>query len=243
PFTVDSWRACFDRSDASGLFEGFVRHEVEAPRGAGVRWGDKSPAYIRHVPLLLEHFPDAQIIHIVRDVRDYCISINRAWGKDMRRAAFRWGQEVASAYRACSTAPHRCLHVRYEELLRAPHLQMQKICGFLGTPFYDAMTRLGRPAEEFGDAAGRAEIVQTNFNKFAGRLTPRQIEQIESLAFDTMHLLGLRPLYAARRRTMTSVEQQARRLKDGLQLLIRSHSRFGVAGALRFHASHRRFAD
>lgn len=243
PFSLEGWLASCERFDAAGLFSGFVRAELGAQGGPGVRWGDKSPAYIRHVALLLAHFPDAQIIHLIRDVRDYCASVRRAWGKDVRRAAYRWGQDVASAHRACSSSPERCLQVRYEELLSSPRSQMQRICAFLETPFSEAMTRLGRSTEAVGDAAGRTEIVRTNFNKFDGKLTRREIRDIESLAFDTMLLLGIKPLYAVRQREMGSPERRARRLYDGMQLLLRSRGRFGFAGALRFHIAHRRVVE
>ena len=39
------------------------------------RWGDKTPYYVLHIPKLLEWWPDAQIIHIVRDGRDVALSM------------------------------------------------------------------------------------------------------------------------------------------------------------------------
>ncbi len=40
-----------------------------------LRWGDKTPYYVLHIPKLLEWWPDAQIIHIVRDGRDVALSL------------------------------------------------------------------------------------------------------------------------------------------------------------------------
>ena len=93
PFRWENWRAaCNGNFDAGGLFEGFARHELEIERGAGMIWADRSPAYVRHVPLILKHFPTARVVHVVRDVRDHCVSMRTAWGKDLRRSAWRWGQ-------------------------------------------------------------------------------------------------------------------------------------------------------
>src|SRR5688572_12230452 len=39
------------------------------------RWGDKTPAYARHLPVLRELFPRAQYIHVVRDGRDAALSL------------------------------------------------------------------------------------------------------------------------------------------------------------------------
>lgn len=242
-FSPEQWRQWCDRYDAAGLFEGFVRYETDTTREQDSWWGDKSPAYIRHLPMLLDNFPDARVIHIVRDVRDYCASIRKAWNKDVRRAAHLWGRDVAAAHRQCQADPRRCLQLRYEDLLRSPAEQMRRVCDFLAIDFTEPMTRLNRPVENYGDATGSTEIVQNNFGKFAERLSPREIRDIESLAFDTMRMLGLRPVYARRQRLMSAVELKLRRLKDGVRLLGRGKMRLGIAGALRFHLTHGRLAN
>ena len=39
------------------------------------RWGDKTPYYVLHMPKLLDWFPKAQFIHLVRDGRDVAASM------------------------------------------------------------------------------------------------------------------------------------------------------------------------
>jgi hypothetical protein len=241
PFSWQQWRIWCDRFDAAGLFEGFVRYETDSPRERDLLWGDKSPGYIRHIDLLLENFPEARIVHIVRDVRDYCASIRKAWNKDVRRAAFLWARDVGAAHRRCQDDP-RYLEVRYEDLLQVPELQMRRICEFLSIKFVDAMVRLKAPAENLGDATGSLEIVRDNFAKFTNKLTAREIRDIESLAFDTMSLLGFEPLHATRPRAMRPLELQLRRLGDGVRLASRGNGKFGIAERLRFHLAHGRFA-
>jgi hypothetical protein len=242
PFLPEEWRQWCERHDAGGLFEGFVRYETHTSREQNHLWGDKSPAYIRHIELLLEHFPDARIVHIIRDVRDYCVSIRKAWSKDVRRAAYLWGRDVGTAHRLCQADSRRCLQLRYEDLLRMPEQQMQRLCEFLSIDFVEAMTRLNQPVENRGDAIGSTEIIQNNFGKFMERLSPREIRDIESLAFDTMRMLGLRPMYARRQRTMGVAEQKLRRIKDGMRLLARAKN-FRIASALRFHLMQGRLAN
>jgi hypothetical protein len=243
PFVPEEWRKWCERYDAGGLFEGFVRYETNTVRDDNHLWGDKSPAYIRHIELLFEHFPDARIVHLVRDVRDHCVSIRKAWSKDVRRAAYLWGRDVGKAHRLCQADPDRCLQLRYEDLLRSPEEQMRRLCGFLSIDFVEAMTRLNRPVEHLGDATGSTEIVQDNFGKFMERLSPREIRDIESLAFDTMRMLGLKPVYARRQRTMGALEQKLRRIKDGLRLVAKGKIKLGIAGAMRFHWAQRRLAN
>ena len=242
PFSWQAWRReCDGRYDAAGLFEGFVRYETGCTRASGGVWGDKSPSYVRCGELLLEHFPQARVVHIVRDVRDYCISVNKTWGKDMRRAAHEWARDVARAHRLCGSQPDRCIEVSYEDLLQTPEAVMQRLTTFLDVePATDSMVRLARPVEERGDAAGRTEIMRDNFSKFAERLAPRRIRAIEALAFDTMQLVGYRPVHAKRQKHLGALEQRVLRLKDGASLLAYSARKQGLARAVRFHLSHAR---
>lgn len=53
----------------TGLFEKNARGEGKA------RWGDKTPYYVLHIPKLLEWFPNAQIVHLIRDGRDVALSL------------------------------------------------------------------------------------------------------------------------------------------------------------------------
>ncbi|HEY0681391.1 MAG TPA: sulfotransferase [Steroidobacter sp.] len=243
PFRWQDWRAaCDGKFDVSGLFEGFARYELDVRRGSGLIWADKSPAYIRHIPLLVQHFPGARIVHIVRDVRDHCVSMRKAWGKDIRRSAWRWGHDVLTAHRQCSSMPERCLEVRFEELLQDPDTQLRRICMFLDLQFFAGLTELSQSVEQRGYAAGRSEIVRDNFSKFESRLTPRELVAIESLAWHTMQALGYTPVRAVKQATLSPLMQGVLKLKDGVSLVANGMSRRGVTAAVRFHATHRRMA-
>lgn len=243
PFRWQDWRrACNGNFAVSGLFEGFARHELDAERGSGMIWADKSPAYIRHIPLILKHFPGGRVLHIVRDVRDHCVSMRNAWGKDIRRSAWRWGQDVLAAHRQCTGMPERCLEVRFEELLQDPDTQMRRICLFLDLPFFPGLTELSQSVEQRGYAAGRTEIMRDNFRKFETRLTPHEIVSVESLAWQSMQALGYKPVRAVTQARLSPLMQHLLKLKDGAHLVAAGMSRRGVAAAVRFHATHRRMA-
>ena len=242
PFTWREWQARCPNFSAAGLFEGFIRYETGATRSDGVIWGDKSPSYVRHIKLLLDHYPTARVIHIIRDVRDYCVSMRQAWNKDIRRAAFQWGLDVGAAHPLCLANPHRCIEIRYEELLQDPEPQMRRLSDFLGLEFTPEMTQLKRPAEQRGDATGQVEIVRTNFSKFGERLSAREVRDVEGLAYDTMKLLGYSPTRAIRQRRMSRVEQKIRRVRDAAHLVLRGARGRGLAHALKFHLSHVRLS-
>lgn len=241
PFTWQQWRnACGAGFGVGELFESLVRAEMGVTAGDGIIWGDKSPAYVRHIGLLREHFPSARIVHIVRDVRDYCVSIRKAWGKDIRRAAYRWGFDVLEAHRQCAAAPGKCLEIRYEDLIAAPQENMRRVCDFLGIEFDAGLTRLQRPVENLGDATGRAEIVGDNARKFTSALSARELLAVESLAWEAMQTVGYVPEHATEQRHLGALSLELRRLADGVRLAIRDVGERGMARSVLFHWSHRR---
>jgi hypothetical protein len=241
PLPVSEWRTwCAGRFDAGGLFEGLMRYETRTPPGSGIIWGDKSPGYITQLDTIREHFPDARVVHLVRDVRDYCASIRKAWTKDVRRAAHRWGQDVLNAHRHCVAYASRCLEVRYEDLLESPAQALERVCGFLQVPFIETLTQLDRSVENIGDARGRTEIVRGNRSKYRAARSRRELASIESLGWTAMRELGYQPQLARGQSELGRVSLACRRLKDGIQLLGSGAAKARLFATLRFHAQHQR---
>ena len=79
---------------------------------------ERTPHHVLHLPLIAEVFPDAAVLHIVRDGRDVVRSLARQeWGPGgIRDAAAQWRDAITSARAAAPTLP-RYLEVRYEELM------------------------------------------------------------------------------------------------------------------------------
>jgi len=136
------WHEACTEFSAAGVFEALMRVEVDAPRGGARIWGDKSPSYIDDIPLLKQLYPAAKVLHIVRDVRDYCLSIRKAWGKDMLRAAQRWADGVSKARRDGAALGADYLELRYEDLLARTEQELRRACAFLGVEFEPAMLTL-----------------------------------------------------------------------------------------------------
>lgn len=114
------------------------------------RWGDKTPMYMRHLPLLEHLFPGAQYVHLVRDGRDAAVSFlkmpagtyTRTWAHPDTVTEFArlWRTEVGAA-RALGTRarPGRYLEVRYEALVAEPEEVVTSICEFADLPFVPEM--------------------------------------------------------------------------------------------------------
>jgi hypothetical protein len=114
------------------------------------RWGDKTPMYMRHLPLLERLFPHAQYVHLVRDGRDAAVSFlrmpegtfTRTWAHPESTAEFAalWRIEVEGA-RALGlrVGPARYHEARYERLVAEPEETVREICAFARIPFEPAM--------------------------------------------------------------------------------------------------------
>lgn len=182
------WFAACERHDAAGIFDALMRVEVAPPQGG--LWLDKSPSYIGHLELLTNLYVDAKVVHIVRDVRDHCLSMKKAWGKSMLRAAQRWRDDVGAALDVSHRLTGKVLLVRYEDLLRDPDSSMRRVSEFLGIEFEPEMCGPGRVTENLGSAAGKKELARDNAGSYLRKMHPQDRASIEAVAGDVMDRLG-----------------------------------------------------
>lgn len=182
------------------------------------RWGDKTPHYMTKIPVLLEIFPSAKIIHIYRDGRDVALSWLRVrFGpRNLFTAARGWKAMVSAGRRAgAALSQETYLEVRYESLLSNATGTMKQVCAFVGEPFTDAVLRPSplktesRHAPIIGAQRPRrppsSEIASANMEKWKrGMSIPDRI-LFESIAGDLLETLGYKTEGATRR--ITKAEQ------------------------------------
>ena len=125
-------------------------YESVAAREGKPRWGDKTPMYMRHLPLLERLFPDAQYVHLIRDGRDAALSFlrmpegtfTRTWAHPENAGEFAclWRTEVVAARELGGhVGSSRYFEVRYEDLVAQPDSVVASICEFAGIPFDPGM--------------------------------------------------------------------------------------------------------
>ena len=229
--TAADWHARCARFTPQGVFEALIRHDTRS--GDGDIWGDKSPGYLAHLPVLKAAFPRAKFIHIVRDVRDYCMSMQQAFGKSPTRAAQRWRDRIATARQQATAFSRDYAEVRYEDLVQAPEPHLRRLCDFLGQPFEPAMLTLSRPTENIGAAKGAQRIVSTNTEKWRTGMPDRQRALIERLAGDVLASLDY-PITETGRCVVSQPHMLMLQAHDGLQLIRREVDKRGVISAVRF---------
>ena len=128
----------------AAIFETYAANESKP------RWGDKTPMYMRHLPLLERLFPDAAYVHLIRDGRDAALSMlrmpegtfTRTWAHPHTPAEFacHWRAEVEAARELGQrVGPSRYLEVRYEDLVAEMQAVVEHICTFAHLPYAPSM--------------------------------------------------------------------------------------------------------
>jgi hypothetical protein len=215
-----------------GVYEALMRTDTGVDYRSNGIWGDKSTSYLNHLPLLKTLFPQAKVIHIIRDVRDYCLSVDKAWKKNMIRAAQRWVDSITKARLDSHSFATDYLEIKYEDLLEDPEQQLEKCCRFLGLESNSAMLNLSRAPENIGDAKGYHQIKSDNKNKYRVAMTPYHCQKIEAIAGEILGSLGYDVSYSGKTRRVSNLEMTYYRILDGINFLIQEAGRVGVVKTL-----------
>ena len=99
-------------------------------------WGDHSPKYGLCIPLLVDLFPKAKIIHMIRDCRDCVLSFQRRFRQNIYRGAYQWKKIVQKArHDGSALGNKKYFELKYEELTMNPEHHMRNLFSFLELPF------------------------------------------------------------------------------------------------------------
>ena len=116
-----------------------VMDEVARKQGVD-RWIDCTPTNIPHLLRIKKDFPDALIIHIIRDGRDVALSLDkRGWSrplpwdrdKGLLAAGLYWEWIVRKGRQFASRLQPDYFEVMYEDLVREPAETLQRLGVFL----------------------------------------------------------------------------------------------------------------
>lgn len=106
------------------------------------RWGDKTPGYVRCLPVIKELFPDAAILHVIRDGRDVVLSFLQQWfgPNGILEGADYWRADVERGRRDGPRDFGKSYHeVRYEELVADPERVLREVCNVIGETYEPTM--------------------------------------------------------------------------------------------------------
>lgn len=120
-------------------------------------WGDKTPLNTLHLGRILKVFPNAKIIHLVRDGYDVINSYVEAQiYKNHEEAAARWVKSIRKARKISKNLRNvNFIEVRYEDLVLNPSEELSRICSFLNVTFLPQMASSESHAMKMGDVTIR----------------------------------------------------------------------------------------
>lgn len=180
----------------AAVFEVYAEHEGKP------RWGDKTPLYMQHLPLLEGLFPDALWIHLVRDGRDAALSFlelpegfsGKTWALPRTAAQFaaRWRTEIRSARRLGAHVSARYLELRYEDLVTEPERELRRVCEHASLSFEPGMldhTRVSEAAQ-MPEHKNLAQPPTPGLRDWRSQMSREDALAFEEVAGDTLRGAG-----------------------------------------------------
>jgi hypothetical protein len=166
--------------------------------------GEKTPAHVRYIDELLEWYPDARVVHMLRDPRGVYVSELRRRREvhsahpyrelarigDRALAAFvlaetivAWADGARRAQAAARRYGSRYIVVRFEDLVRDPEHVIRRLCESLGIEFVPAM--LDQRVVSRGHGAGTSGFDPRAADRWQGAIGSRARRVIDTALLRT----------------------------------------------------------
>jgi Sulfotransferase family len=172
--------------------------------------GNKTPAFIRRIPVLHDLWPEARFVHIIRDGRDVCLSVMN-WRKagstagryptydddPVTTTALWWERKVRQGRVAGRLlGPDLYREVHYEDLVSDPEGECRELCRFLGVPYDDAMLRfhVGKTRYDLPNPRRQPKKawlpITAGLRKWRSDMPPLDVERFEAAVAGLLDELG-----------------------------------------------------
>lgn len=178
-------------------------HEQFAERAGKPRWGDQTGLIERYADEVLDAYPDAVMIHMIRDPRDRYEASLRLWPDGRARAggaAARWGYSVRLAERNLRRHPDRYRIIRYEDLVQRTEEVVRDVTTFLEEEYEAEMLAMGdaptyrrRLAGGVDPPAETVLISAEHVGDFRGAVTDGELAFLQRVLAEPMRRLGYAP--------------------------------------------------
>ena len=152
---------------------------------------ERTPWHASHLPLIAEVYPDAHVLHIVRDGRAVARSlVSMPWGPEsIEEAAAEWSKTIRDARAGGASLGDRYREVVYEDMVGDPRARTREVFDWLGLELTDATWRriLSEAGAEFNVDPGSPGI---RTDKWRDELSQSELRAIERVAGAELDLLG-----------------------------------------------------
>jgi hypothetical protein len=167
--------------------------------------GNKTPYYGMQLPALHAHWPNAKVIHVIRDGREVCLSIlnwkkagrsvgrNATWSDDpVTTTALWWKRKVRVGREHGKVLGPGLYHeLRYESLVARPVEECARLCEFLGVPYAEDMLRFHEMTPARGLRSKQtARPITPGLRDWRSQMTATDVELFEAAAGELLDELA-----------------------------------------------------
>lgn len=184
-----------------GLLTAVLKAAAE-PQGADVH-GDSSPQDVLYIGKILEWYPEARIIGLVRDPRGFLSSYKNYWRRGVSTYRERynpltnsmlWRSYMRALLAAARNYPDSVAVIRYEDLVDDAPTHLRRLCDHIGVAYEPGMTEVSASNTSFGSEATETKgIVASSRDRWRTELTPTEIWLGERVFGTEMAALGYDP--------------------------------------------------
>ncbi len=189
---------------------------LDAEKNKKSRWGEKTPRHVFRSDEILEAFPKAKIISVIRDPRSVVASYKQ-WSvrdshdlydkndldfiREKKRshdsyhpviASLLWRGATRSAMAALEKHGHdRIKIVRYESLVEHPERNLREITEWLDEPFDPAMLNVPSLNSSFDEFKSNAGFHRQGVDRWRKLLSPSELAVVQMVCGGDMKALGI----------------------------------------------------
>ncbi len=173
-----SMQLIIDKSDSSLHFlDNFMN--LYAERTCKRRWAEKTPGNILHLDEIFSKFPDAMVIHIIRDPKDVFASLRQAKKWDSVPVFSKmWSEMLGAADRFqhnASNSNSSVLSVRYESLVLEPTKTISALLDFIGEEWEEGIDSFSGQKGEFEKVLSLTGKASTTLDRLSKPLSKKRI--------------------------------------------------------------------
>ncbi len=161
--------------------------------------GDKNPGFSLFVRKLMDIFPRAKFVHVVRDYRDNVLSFRNVPFDlaSVAALAYRWNDYNRAILEAAERAPGRFHRMRYEDLVESPIPVLESLCRFLGVESDAAMLSAHEREKDPSAPAWHLHLKHPIDSARAGRwrqsFSPKELATLDAICQPLGSRLGYAP--------------------------------------------------
>ncbi len=167
--------------------------------------GDKNPVYSLFVDKLIQLYPEAKFIHVVRDYRAVAEAHLRVpyEAHNIASLCYRWNLSNKKIEALKEKHPDQFLLLKYEDLITRPKSELERICTFLNVPFEEHTLNYGQGKDSLKAQWGGVfdwhkntfkPPITSKINAWESALTPTQIATAETVSHTIGEKYGYRSI-------------------------------------------------